>query len=76
MLLQEGGADVDARDSNGETPLMWLARFSSTYDHEDVKAARSLLVWAGARTSGVFNNIDLSPLMIACAAGCARFARF
>jgi len=67
VLLREGGADVDARDSRGQTPIFRLARFGSSYDDEEEKAARDLLVSAGARTSGVCDNNGFSPLMVAAA---------
>jgi len=77
VLLQEGGADVDARDFNGDTPIFLLAQFGSSYNDEEEKAARDLLVSAGASTSGVFNMDDaLSPLMMAADFRSTRFARF
>jgi len=77
LLLQEGGAQADARDSYGETPIFWLARFGSVYDdEEEEQAARDLLVSAGARTSGIFNDCDASPLLIATEGNNIRFVRF
>jgi len=82
VLLREGGADVDARDAWGETLIIWLARFGSRarcscrYDDEEEKAARDLLVSAGARTSGVFNNHGYTPLMMAASHNNTRFAPF
>jgi len=76
VLLREGGARVDARDFNGHTPIFWLAQFGSSYDDEEEKAARDLLVPAGARTSGVFNNDGFTPLIMAAACNNIRLARF
>jgi len=58
------------------TPIFWLARYSSTFDEEAEKAARDLLVSAGAHTSGVFSNDGFSPLMMAATFNNTRFARF
>jgi len=75
VLLQEGGAQVDARDFNGDTPIMWLARLGTSYDDDEDKAARDLLVSAGARTLGVFSGNGSSPLMVAVWFNNTRFAR-
>ena len=77
LVLREGSAeDVDAQDSYGNAPILWLARFGSSYDDEEEKAARDLLVSAGARTSGVFSDDGFLPLMMAATFNNTRFVRF
>jgi len=77
LVLREGSAeDVDAQDSYGNAPILWLARLSSSYDDEEEKAARDLLVSAGARTLGVFGNKGCSPLIMAAVYNNIRLARF
>jgi len=75
VLLRERGVQVDARDSFEATPIIWLAQYGSTYDDDEEKAARDLLVSAGVLTSGVFDKIGWSPLMVAAEENHVRLAR-
>jgi len=38
VLLREGGAEVESRDSHGYTPIFWLTHFGLSYDDEEEKA--------------------------------------
>ena len=81
-LVKEGGADVDAIDSDGNTALSTAVRAvcggGRGYDnywrhHSSSNALRldalRLLIKLGARTSGVFNSAGMSPLMLAIKTG-------
>jgi ankyrin repeat protein len=67
VLPRGGDADVDARDSRGDTPILWLAEFGSSYDDEEETCAR---------TSGVFGNDGFTPLMAAAIRNNVRLTRF
>jgi ankyrin repeat protein len=75
VLLREGGADANARNSGRMTPLILLAS-TRPIDDDLADAARDLLLEAGARTSGVFDEDDRSPLAWAAASGNVRLTRF
>ena len=55
MLVVEGGANVDAKDENGDTPLHWAKRFCEPY------VLRMLVVEGGANVN-ITNKDGETPL--------------
>jgi len=58
VLPRGGDADVDARDSRGDTPIFWLAEFGSSFDDEEEKAARDLRTHLGRLWQRRFHAAD------------------
>jgi len=75
VLLTEGGADANALDSADNSPIFWLIQRHDRDEEGRELAAARLLVAAGARVSGVFNNEGDTPLMVAAAHNEVRLAR-
>lgn len=64
--LLEQGADVDAREGDGSTALLWASYW-------DDREAAALLIRAGADTNAA-NDLGVTPLWAACENGSAAMA--
>jgi len=76
VLLTEGGADANALDSADNSPIFWLIQRRNHGEEARELVAVRLLLAAGARVSGVFNNEGDTPLMVAAAHNNVCIGRF
>ena len=66
LTLIKSGADVNAAEADGTTPLHWAV-------HRDDTGTARLLLQSGARVAAV-NRYGVAPLALACINGSARMA--